>query len=56
MFLKSPVKVCKLLTESLLHPLGQIRGPVVSLGFGCQAKEAPSLITLHSHTAELRHL
>lgn len=56
MLLKSLVKVCKLLAESLFHPLGQTRGPVVSLGSCCQATEAPGLITLRSHTAELRHL
>lgn len=56
MFLKSQVKVCKLQAESLFRPLGQIRGPVVSLGSCCQAIEALGLITLHSHTAELRHL
>lgn len=55
-FLESSVKVCKMLAESSLCPLGQIRGSVGSRGSCCQATEAPSLITLHSHTAELRHL
>jgi len=46
MFLESLVKACELLAESLLRPLGQIRGPVVSLGTRCQATEAPGLVTL----------